>query len=51
MLRPVLQPATRTVLTPIDEDESEEEDEVTVLKPIGRAVLKPVASPTTDEEE
>ena len=53
VLRPVLQPTPRKVLTPVDVGRSEEpeDDEVTTLKPVTRAVLKPIVPPSSDEEE
>jgi len=42
----------RPVLDPVDEDETEDASpDHAVLKPIGRSVLRPVESPTADEEE
>jgi hypothetical protein len=52
VLRPVLQPVSRTILTPVDSNEVDDEvNEVTILKPVNRAVLKPVISPSSEEEE
>ncbi len=51
VLRPVLQPASRKVLTPVEDDEESEQAEMSVLKPVTRAVLKPIESSTSEEEE
>ena len=53
VLRPVLQPASRKVLTPVEDvdDEESEQAEVSVLKPVTRAVLKPIGPSTSEEEE
>ena len=51
--RPVLQPAVRSVLTPVSAsvDRESTDEERTVLKPVTRAVLKPISTETSEEEE